>query len=120
MKNKFLIIFLVIYFTIILTGCIKKNDEVILKTNGGVPYVWKYSISNKNIVKFKCKKVEVKDKNVAGGVVVEYYIFSGLKEGSTKIKFEYKNIIDNKIEKVKLYKAIVDKNLDVKIVEKKY
>lgn len=57
---------------------------------------------------------------MAGRIVVEYYIFSGLKEGSTKIKFEYKNIIDSKIEKVKLYKAIVDKNLDVKIVEKKY
>ena len=115
MKNKFLIIFLVIYFTIILTGCIKKNDEVILKTNGGVPYVWEYSISDKNIVKFKCKKVEVKDKNIAGGVVVEYYIFSGLKEGSTKIKFEYKNFTNNNVEEVREYKVIVDKHLKLKI-----
>ena len=115
MKNKFLRIFLVICFTIILTGCIKRNDGVILKTNGGVPYVWKYSISDKNIVKFKCKKVEVKNKNMAGGVVVEHYIFSGLKEGSTRIKFEYKNFTNNNVEEVREYKVIVDKNLKLKI-----
>lgn len=115
MKNKFFIIFFMMFLIIILTGCIKKNDEVILKTNGGVPYVWKYTIDNKNIVKFKCKKVEVKNKNMAGGVVVEHYIFSGLKEGSTKIKFEYKNFTNNNVEEVREYKVFVDKYLKLKI-----
>ena len=52
---------------------------------------------------------------MAGGVVVEHYIFSGLKEGSTKIKFEYKNFTNNNVEEVREYKVIVDKHLKLKI-----
>ena len=111
MKNKFFMMFLII----ILTGCMTKNDEIVLKTNGGVPYLWKYTIDNKNIVKFKCKKVKVKDKNLAGGEVIEHYIFSGLEEGTTEIKFEYKNFTDNSVSETKKYKVIVDKNLKLKI-----
>ena len=32
------------------------NNKITLKTNGGVPYTWQYTIKDDSIVKFKKKK----------------------------------------------------------------
>ena len=95
------------------------NNKITLKTNGGVPYTWQYTIKDDSIVKFKKKETKVKDKNLAGGEVIEYYFFEGLKKGKTTIKFEYKSIVDSKVDKTKTYKVTVSKNKKVQIKEEK-
>lgn len=121
MKKKILIIIislLIIFFILLATT--KKGGSIILKTNGGVPYNWQYTIENPKIVKFKAKKVKSKNKNLVGGEVIETYVFKGMKKGTTTITFNYKNTSTNRIEQTKKYTVTVDNNLNLKIKEKKF
>lgn len=125
MKKKF---FIIAGLVIILLGIViisikllnnKYEDEVeiILPSNGGVPFEWSYTIGDEEIVKFKEETSKAKDKVAVGGKVEKHYFFTGLKEGQTTIKFEYKNLTTDQVEKVKEYGITVNKKLKVEVVE---
>ena len=124
--KKSIIVILVLFITgITLTGCnVLRNDndtsktaEVIVEISGGVPYDWVYTISDNSIVKYK--NMEEKNSDVIGGSNEQHYIFEGLKQGTTTIKFELKSIIDDTTDEVRNYEVVVDKDLKVTITEKK-
>ena len=123
MKKIIIAIFILVATIITLTGCsISKNNstsntrEVVLEISGGIPYDWVYTIGDNSIVKYK--SMEEKTADTMGGSNEQHYIFEGLKEGTTTIKFELKSIIDNTVDQTKNYEVIVDKNLNVTITEK--
>ncbi len=118
--KKSIILLLVLFITIILTGCSNSNSntaEVIVSISGGIPYNWEYTIGDESIIKYK--SMEEKGADTMGGSNEEHYIFEGLKEGKTTLKFELKSITDNTIEETKNYEVVVDKNLKLTITEKK-
>ena len=118
--KKHLIIIILLTLCIFLTGCGKtSSNEIVLNTNGGVPYVWEYEIEDASIINID--KVEDKELNPGtnGGVIEKHYYFKGMKKGTTTITFNYNDTRDNKIKETKKYKVIVDKNLNVKITENK-
>lgn len=105
-----------------ITGCKKNNTtaEIIIEETEGIPYTWNYTITNKEIVKYKTKKEETNtDTEIVGASNKVHYIFQGLKEGKTTIKFELKSITDNEVSENKVYEVIVDKNLNITINETK-
>ena len=95
-----------------------KELELTYKTNGGVPYKWKYKIEDESIVEFvKTKDVTSEsDKELTGGPVYINYIFKGLKEGKTTIIFKYINITDNSIEKEEKVEVKVDKYKNISLI----
>lgn len=128
MKKSIIAILLVFAVAITLTGCnsnkntnIKNNKvktaEIVVEISGGIPYDWTYTISDNSIVKYK--NVEEKTPDTMGGSIEQHYVFEGLKEGKTTIKFELKSITDDTIDQTKNYDVVVDKNLNVTITEQK-
>lgn len=122
MKKKIIIIGTIILLALIavfiyLSNSSKTTNEIILKTNGGVSYLWEFEIENNDIIKYKEKESLEKRKNVVGGEIEEHYIFKGLNEGKTIITFRYRNFVDNTVDKTKKYKVKVDKKLKVNIKE---
>ena len=123
MKKDFIVIITVLCISVLVILINKnigdnkdyQNNEIILNTNGGVPYTWEYKIENPNIVRLKDKFSDVKNPEVSGGPVELHYIFKGLKKGETIITFEYKNFTNNIIDETKKYKVFVDKNLKLTI-----
>ena len=94
-----------------------KELELTYKTNGGVPYKWEYEIEDESIVGFvKTKDITPEeDKELDGGPVYINYIFKGLKQGKTTIKFKYVNIVDGSIEKEEKITVKVDKNKNISL-----
>ena len=121
MKNKKVIIIvgviLIILVSIIILINSKKVNEVVLKTKGGVSYLWEYNIENNNIIELEEKESEEKTKNVVGGEKEQHFIFKGLKEGTTTITFDHRNIVENNVTNTKKYKVTVDKKLEVNLKE---
>ncbi len=118
-KKKLIIIggvVLLIVLIIVLLN-LKTNNEVVLKTNEGVSYVWEYSIDNDDIVEYTEKESIDKKKRLVGGEIEEHYVFKGKKAGTTTITFDYRNFVDNTIDKTKKYKVKVNKRLQVDIKE---
>ena len=124
MKNrtKYILIILaalIIFFLInfFLNSKMQSGEfEIVEKTNGGVPYEWKYEIKDKDIVKFI--DVTSVDKNkgyLAGGPVYNHYKFKALKKGNTTIRFRYLSIVDMSVAEDKTYNIYVDNNLNVRI-----
>jgi hypothetical protein len=91
---------------------------IVLKTNGGVPYEWKYEIVDESIVEHVAENTKALDAN-DGGEVEETHTFRALKEGKTEIIFEYKNFADgtDDVYRTKKYEAKVDKDLKLIIEE---
>lgn len=130
MKKTIIAILLVFVAVITLTGCNsnKKTEpnnsnnsktqtaEVVVDITGGIPYEWVYSIGDTKIVKYKDMTEE--SSGAIGGSTQQHYVFEGLKEGKTTIKFELKSITDNTVDQTKNYDVVVDKNLKVTITEK--
>ena len=122
MKKTIIAILLVFVAAISLTGCgsttkpNNKTAEVVVDIAGGIPYEWVYSIEDAKVVKYK--DMTEKSGETMGSNTEQHYIFEGLKEGTTTIKFELKSITDNSIEETKNYDVVVDKNLKVTITEK--
>lgn len=119
--KKILNVILILTLSIFLTGCAvgkTESNEIVLNTNGGVPYVWEYKIEDTSIVNID--KVEDKELNPGtdGGVIEKHYYFKGMKKGTTTITFNYNDIRDNKSTEEKVYKVEVDKDLNVKITQK--
>ena len=95
MKKKitFILVVILVFFLI---GIIKyinfktledsKTKEIILKTNGGVPYVWNCEVDNEDIVKIKSQyKKNKSNKNIVGGPIEIHYVIESLKKGNTSI-----------------------------------
>lgn len=98
-----------VYIKFIYPSLFSNEVEFVLKTNGGVPYEWEYTIADEEIVELVKRESEEVDKNSAGGRVNIHYFFKGKKEGTTTITFKYKNITDNTIEREEKHKVKVDK-----------
>lgn len=122
MKRTIIAILLVIVAAISLTGCgsttkpNNKTAEVVVDIAGGIPYEWVYSIEDAKVVKYK--NMTEKSGETMGSNTEQHYIFEGLKEGKTTIKFELKSITDDTVDQTKNYDVVVDKNLKVTITEK--
>ena len=125
MKSKKVIILsclFVLGFGIGLTAYLLNSDEeskvleLTYKTNGGVPFEWKYEIKDKDIVKF-VKKYEIsKEKEpVEGGEVDINYVFKGLKKGKTTITFKYVSI-EGEVVKEEKHTVKVDRNKNISLV----
>lgn len=117
-----IIVFLLLFTFIYLILNINNSKELKLtyKTNGGVPYEWKYKITDESIVKFvKTKDITSKgDKKLVGGPVYINYIFKGIKKGKTTITFKYVNIVDGTVEKEDKIIVKVVKNKNISLVDK--
>ena len=119
--KKILTIITVFALCILLTGCNSTktaSNEIVVTTNGGVPYVWEYEIKDQSIIKFDNNTVKNLDPDSEGGRIEEHYTFKGLKKGTTTITFKYTDVRDNKAKETKEYKVTVDKDLNVTIKEK--
>ena len=96
-----------------------KQIEITKKTNGGVPYEWKYEIEDENIVKF-VKKYDVEVGNsepVEGGPVSINFVFEGKKKGKTKVIFKYVSLTgDNDVVKTETYTLKVDGKKNISLV----
>ena len=103
------------------TNISNKTAEVVVEAQGSIPYEWEYTIADTSIIKFKETK-EVKNDNsdevMLGGGTEQHYIFEGLKEGITTIKFELKSFVSTDVAETKNFDVSVDKNLKVTITEK--
>ncbi len=125
MKNKRVIILICLFVLGLglgLTAYLLSSDdsskklELTYKTNGGVPFEWKYEIKDKDIVKF-VKKYEIsKEKElVEGGEVDINYVFKGLKKGKTTITFKYVNL-EGEVVKEEKNTVKVDENKNISLV----
>lgn len=128
MKKKitFILVVILVFFLI---GIIKyinfktledsKTKEIILKTNGGVPYVWNCEIDNKDIVKIKKQyKKNKSNENIVGGPVEIHYVVESLKTGNTSIVCKYTSVVNNSNAKINEYLVDVDNKLKIKIKKK--
>jgi len=119
--KKILTIITILTLCILLTGCNStqtSSNEIVVTTNGGVPYVWEYEIKDNSIVKFENNNVKELDPGMDGGRIEEHYTFKGLKKGTTTITFKYTDVRNDKAKETKEYKITVDKDLNVTITEK--
>lgn len=119
-KVRIMIVNIILIVLVIIFVLNNKNHsiaEIRLTTNGGVPYKWEYVIEDDSIIKCKEVKTESKDPDADGGIIYQYYDFEGLKEGTTIIIFEYKDILDNSVKEIKKYNVSVDKHRKIKITQ---
>lgn len=128
MKNKRVIILICLFVLGLglgLTAYLLSSDdsskklELTYKTNGGVPFEWKYEIKDKDIVEF-VKKYEIsKEKElVEGGEVDINYVFKGLKKGKTTITFKYVNLEGEVVKEEKnTVKVDGNKNISLVVIE---
>lgn len=119
MKKSIVAILLLFISIVTLTGCNSNKSkiaEVVLDITGGIPYEWAYTIEDTKIVKYNGMSEESSD--TIGGDTKQHYIFEGLKEGKTTIKFELKSITDDTIDQTENYDVVVDKNLNITITKK--
>ena len=103
----------IVFYFIFVVG--KPEVDFSFKTYGKDPYTWVYTIDDESVLKCKDKTIKQKKGNITGGVIKTHYVFKGLKEGTTTLKFEYRNIVDNSVDETKVYKVIVDKDLKIKL-----
>lgn len=117
---KIVSVIVIVLVIAIIFGLNNKNygtAEIKLTTNGGVSCKWEYVIEDDSIVKCKEVKTESEDPDVDGGIVYQYYCFEGLKEGTTIITFEYKDILDNFVKETKKYNVSVDEHMKIRITQ---
>lgn len=103
------------------TNISDRTAEVVVEAQGSIPYDWEYAITDTSIIRFKETKEETSDDSeevMIGGGEKQHYIFEGLKEGTTTIKFELKSFVSDDIAETKNFDVSVDKNLKVTITEK--
>lgn len=112
------IIFVVVLFAIIKIVTKSNEFELTYKTNGGVPYEWKYEIEDESIVQFvRTKDITSKEnEKLVGGPVYINYVFKGIKEGETTITFKYVSVVDGTIEKEDKVTVKVDSHKKISLV----
>lgn len=119
MKKAFIGILL--FISIFLIGCQKKNKEVelIMLSNSGSTKQWEYSINDEDIVGLKEKYASSVGKDINSGIIENHYIFEGKKAGTVIIKFEYKSLIDGTVSDTREYEVMVLEDLSLSIKENK-
>ena len=99
-----------------------KELELTYEINAGIPFRWEYEIKDEDIVEF-VRSYVVEDQNekgaLTGAPVISNYVFRGLKEGRTVITFKYVNFADNYVSGTKEHEVIVDKDLNISLVDNK-
>lgn len=124
MKKNYIILIVAIVIVVIIGAIVvlnktktnSDNQTITVTTNGGVPYSWKYDVSDNNIISIEQSSKSLN--NNEGGSVEVYFKVIPKKEGSTTLTLNYENIQDNTIEKTKKYDITVNKDLKVTINEK--
>ena len=100
----------------------EKEKYLTLKKDmsSGIPFKWEFEIEEEDICQYVKKEIEgEKTKEpICGGKIETIYYFKGIKEGTTKIIFKYKNFADNYISQIEEYKVVVDNQLKIKIDSK--
>lgn len=98
----------------------KYSKEIVLeyKTNGGVPYEWKYEISDTSIVSLKKIEEPKNPSSMPGASINKKYIFKGLKEGNAIITFRYIDIRNKSVTREEFNYISVNKNNEIKLVKK--
>ena len=126
-KYAFLIIIVVtIVFTIIffffksktINSDSEKTLELNYKSNAGVPFKWEFEIVDKDIVSFEKSYITRNDNKgaIAGGAIYTNYVFKGLKKGTTKIIFRYRNITDGNVWKESVNDVKVDDDNNISLI----
>ena len=103
------------------TNISDRTAEVVVEAQGSIPYDWEYTIADTSIIKFKETKEVTNDDSeevMLGGGTEIHYIFEGLKEGTTTIKFELKSFVSSDVAETKNFDVSIDKNLKATITEK--
>lgn len=93
--------------------------ELTYSINAGIPFKWEVEVEDKSIVKY-VKNYVVKDENkgaLVGAKVYKNYVFEGLKEGTTTIKFKYINFTDNIVSEEITHKVKVDENKNIILID---
>lgn len=95
------------------------SNDIILKTNAGIPYSWSCNIQDVNIVDIENQYTkDLAAKNVTGGPLEIHYVLKAKNQGNTTVICEYRNFADNVFAERKIYNVEVDEDLDIKIEEK--
>ena len=97
-----------------------KELEITYEVNSGIPFRWEYEIKNGKIVEFVKESFinDNKDKTICGAPINHVYLFKGIKKGKTKIIFKYHNFADDYIDEEDIYDVVVDKDMNISIVNK--
>ena len=123
MDKKYLIIIgiiILIIVGVILFFIFKDNSsktlELTYQTSKGIPFRWEYEIEDESIVKLERSFVDDENKRQKGGIVYNHYVFKGLKEGKTTIRFKYVEFTKNQIDKEEVINVKVDKFKNISLV----
>lgn len=117
-----LIIIAIVVIIIIKNENSSKELELTYEINAGIPFKWEFEIEDESIVEFK-KSYVVKDENkngLVGGKVTTNYVFTGKKEGVTKVTFKYVSITNEDYpskEEVHTIKVDKDKNISLVVLK---
>ena len=93
-----------------------KTLELSYQTSKGIPYKWEYEIEDESIVKLERSFVDDENKRQKGGIIHNHYVFSGLKEGTTKIRFKYVEFTKDRVEREEVVNVKVDKFKNISLV----
>ena len=127
MKRKtkiVIIVIVVIAVAILLCGVILKyfsgknhKDNIVLSTTAGIPYEWNCKINDEDIATIEHVYSKNMQPKVDGGEVQIRYLIKGLKPGNTRCICNYNKTIENKETiDTQVYEIIVDKKLNVEII----
>ena len=125
MDKKIIIIIGIIIVTVIVIGVIisfeskgnsSKTLELTYQTSKGIPFRWEYEIEDESIVILERSFVDDENKRQKGGIVYNHYVFKGLKEGKTTIRFKYVEFTKNQIDKEEVINVKVDKFKNISLV----
>ncbi len=126
MSKKRIIIISIVLFIILIIGLLifltRKTDIKTISLDSKYYGIneWKYEIEDTSVVKFKDKEIIGDKEDKTNGIhAIEKFYFKSRKPGKTNITISYTNIKNGSYEEVKYYKAIVDKDLKLRIIEKK-
>lgn len=114
--KKFVATIVLLAMICVFAGCGNKkgSNKIVLDQVGGYIYSWKCTINDEDIIKSAGEEYE--SEPIEGGNVTVHFNYTGVKKGSTTIICNY--VSGNEIKKTQKYKAIVDKDLSVKIYKK--
>ena len=123
MDKKYIIIIgilIVIVVGVILFFVLKDNSsktlELTYQTSKGIPFRWEYEIEDESIVKLERSFVDDENKRQKGGIVYNHYVFKGLKEGKTTIRFKYVEFTKDRVEREEVVNVKVDKFKNISLV----
>ena len=123
-KRKIIIIALIaIVLAVAMCGVILKyfgsrnrKEYIVLSTAGGVPYMWDCKINDENIATIEHVYSKNMQPKIDGGEVQIRFLIKGIKEGNTRAICNYSNTVSKEVVENNVYEIIVDKDLNVNII----